>query len=139
MTLESWKEEFYTDPQDCHDDLSAVRQAIRKYEGASPENLKKHDITLYAGELKYSKVPSAPMFYSGHCALCKLHLRMDNKVGAVCGACPLAKISNCNDDESAWSIFVSYSDPTKMLEALKIIEARLLNEEKENENCKISS
>ena len=84
MSIESWKQEYYTDPSLCTNDRERAEHTKLKYIGARKENLKRHGLVqinqgLYSDKLEFG--------FSGlSCSFCKTYA---NKSG--CNSCPLYK------------------------------------------------
>ncbi len=93
MSLESWKQEFYPISAQAltldHDiypvpDLTLVEHDLRKWQGFTPENLAKHEITR-------RDIYSAALTGSEACALCQVHV-----LGGTwedCGTCPFVTVT----------------------------------------------
>lgn len=129
MSLQSWKEVFYstgakefmTLKQTPENELKAVNHCIRKWEGLSEENLKRHNLYLDLDDCSVlscgGKVISID-FTS--CALCKLH-------NNVCRNCVLYACGyGCNNDGSPYDL-LKYKDPQPMIDALNECKQELEN------------
>jgi len=93
MSLETWKQEFYTPAEECATTIMALEHGIKKWKGFLPENLKKHEILIYdLHTIKMSKAISCAlclMFYGKGCPKCPLTLSGNN-----CDKCV-----GCKDEE----------------------------------------
>lgn len=84
MSDQSWLDEFYPVPVKDLDtssmsNKSLILHSIKKWEGALPENLSRHDLTR------------PPIYFDAEtCALCKCHYINTHN----CPSCPLSKIRN---------------------------------------------
>lgn len=122
MSIESWKEEFLGEINDNMSDRDCLLHTKKKYEGALPENLEKHDVKLNACWLleidtNYGK----DMFSSSNCSLCIKYVNTYHS----CKGCPIDKYgSNCNNGLSEWRKFRQTNDPKLMLDLVN----RLLDE-----------
>jgi len=87
MSIESWKQEYYTDPSLCTNDRERAEHTKLKYIGARKENLKRHGLVKkYAGlYLKDHKLHGFS-FSGSTCSFCQTYA---NKSG--CNSCPLYK------------------------------------------------
>lgn len=134
MSLESWKSEFYpitAESLEDYSDRGMIEHAIKKWEGALPENTAKHGVCYE---------DHAIIFYEDHaiifgeevfnfgfkeCALCAAY--SDGK-GNCSSDCPLVRIGEgCMEAYSAYDH--SADDPSPMLAALR---AALAAADKEN-------
>jgi hypothetical protein len=84
MSIESWKQEYYTDPSLCTNDRERAEHTKLKYIGVRKENLARHGLVQkYAG--LYSD--KREFGFSGlSCSFCRTYT---NKSG--CNSCPLYK------------------------------------------------
>ena len=145
MSLETWKAEFYPIEADKTTKEQAIEHSLRKWQGLTPENLKKHGVIherfagvidendFRAGKPTYM-YPEAVPIDAGTCALCHHYHSEPDDGGYLddeepddyCGECPLkltrhATCDNARDDEntSPWSAFNSPynapSDPQPMI------------------------
>lgn len=122
MSIETWLDEFYSDVYELDDDtpdIEAVKHSLRKWTGALPENLAKHDLHYVNWTIKPtdSGTIAAFRFDSESCSLCRLYMTKDEE----CGNCPLyqsAGYISC-DDSGLSAYRSSKNDPTPMIEALQ--------------------
>lgn len=140
MSMESWKEEFYPvtadEMKDRFDAGSAtaadlIKHCLRKWEGARPENLKRHGLVKVAsdefiGEGVDEITGEDFAFDSISCALCVAH-QDRNSIVSACGSCPLyisrdyvsCAGARLNEDDSPYCDFLNQGDPEPMIEALE--------------------
>lgn len=123
MSVESWKKEFYGDVEEAaKSDIAAIDHAIKKYEGASPENLELHEVRIKGYSLS-GKIWSPPTFlFSGDtCALCSRYFEMGSN--DPCIGCPLYKATGLSCDSEgdldAFSVFCNDGDAAPMLLGLR--------------------
>jgi len=85
MSIESWKQEYYTEPCLCTNDRERAEHTKLKYIGARKGNLERHGLVKkYAGlYLKDHKLHGFP-FSGSTCSFCQTYA---NKSG--CNSCPL--------------------------------------------------
>lgn len=139
MSLETWKEEFYPIPANENmEDMEALLNAKRKWEGMRKENLEKHECNVKTGRINYN----AEFFCigAGSCALClKYSPEYEETLNKyVCDQCPiylsrdeiscdnlsqeeidLQKYSD-NEIHSPWHEFTNNNNPELMLQAIDI-------------------
>lgn len=122
MSFETWLDEFYSDVYELDEDtpdIEAVKHSLRKWTGALPENLAKHELRYAAWTIlpNCSKDYASFRFDSESCSLC--HLYMNE--GGDCSACPLYQSAGYVSCDSAGSSAyrASKNDPTPMIEALQ--------------------
>lgn len=88
MSIKSWKEEFYPIPASRVRKKDAIDHSIKKWEGLSPENLSKHELTY-----NFHTIMSCNEDYfclgGNSCALCTRYCTAD----LYCEKCPLYKIN----------------------------------------------
>ena len=108
MSLETWKEEFY--PVHAREatatPVQALKNSLRKWIGAKPANLAKHEVTMK--ELDTIE----GLFEGENCSLCHYTERLT--AYADCSLCPLAPKS-CYD---TYKIFLNTSNPYPLIEQL---------------------
>lgn len=124
MSFSSWKREFYPKKSDTvKSEKEAIKHSLRKWQGLTKQNLKKHKITLSAGIPSLyppyieTKTDSFFIDYTS-CSLCYWsfdHLTKD------CDECPLGKIigDSCGGKKGPYAYFTKTNDPTLMINALK--------------------
>jgi hypothetical protein len=71
MSVESWKEEFYSEPANQVPAGRAARHSLKKWQGALPENLEKHDVAYVNARVFDLSRRDEVIFGSGTCALCE--------------------------------------------------------------------
>jgi hypothetical protein len=71
MSVESWKEEFYSEPADQVPAGRAARHSLKKWKGVLPENLKKHNVAYINGRVFDRYRDDEVIFGSDTCALCQ--------------------------------------------------------------------
>ena len=85
MSFESWLEEFYPVPaRECPKEQAAAH-SLKKWQGALPENLEKHDVDFWGSTLTEDDSRYIT-FDSGSCSLCHHYI---DKYRWTCGTCPL--------------------------------------------------
>jgi hypothetical protein len=91
MSVESWKEEFYSEPANEVPASRAARHSLKKWQGALPANLEKHDVA-YTNSYVHDRAGGEVIFGAASCALCQAFER--------CQDCTLAKVrggTSCDD------------------------------------------
>lgn len=127
MSIETWLNEFYSDVYELDDDTSdieAVKHSLRKWTGALPENLAKHDLFYTERRIMPNDdtIEIVFCFDSESCSLC--HLYMNDGINIddhECSTCPLYQSAGYVSCDSAGSSAyrASKNDPTPMIEALQ--------------------
>lgn len=119
MTIKSWKEENYPiDAKDLREssDRECIEHSLKKFEGTKKENLKKHNVILYKGDIYFTNGLTCFSFNGLTCALCQKYCLRESS----CSNCPLSKIGKqCSASESPWKIFLKDNNPIPMIRALK--------------------
>lgn len=133
MSLMTWKKEFYSKKPDKKMSwIKAFEHSIKKWEGASKKNTKKHNVEYYNSKILYTQNTKVKIFGfdSDTCALCVK--TKDDYSGIVdCRICPLCihnSHESCMADDSAYSL--SYLNPRPMIKELKRVLKILVMEEK---------
>lgn len=156
MSLKTWIDEFYPtdiqqfkadlgygigDPLDYEDPkvvLAAARHSLRKWRGATPENLSKHGCGM-VGKMVMSPDPERFHFSGTTCALCEVFYN-NATCEAQCAACPIEHYSGTDCDGYAngrptnkTSVYNKSldgldGDPTPMIELLEEIVEDLASE-----------
>lgn len=103
MSLESWKKEFYPIPAcliavDTDNPVTLIEHSLRKWRGALPENLARHELEYHhhglteIKEASESPVPSGPFgFISNSCSLCAKYYKSPRfSAPFSCATCPIA-------------------------------------------------
>lgn len=95
MSFKTWKKEFYPRPANTRMSVrGAIEHSLRKWQGLSPRNLKKHGMEITAGlfgplreinEIGHTEVGMS--IDSATCALCQMYV---DRTG-YCDECPLFK------------------------------------------------
>ena len=87
MSIESWKQEYYTDPSLCNNDRERAEHTKLKYIGARKENLERHGLIKNQAWLNSKNSAIGTFTFSGStCSFCQTYA---NKSG--CSSCPLYK------------------------------------------------
>jgi hypothetical protein len=138
MTIETWKEEFYTEEAYTAangTDEECITHSIKKWEGALPENLKKHQLTK---DYKTLNDKDYDFDFDGStCALCQKYNDItpdneDDDIDTYCysdaldQACPIVRMTGDTCDQI---YFESLKDPTLMLDLLKRVKEYVDNEQ----------
>lgn len=142
MSLKTWKAEFYPKSAKRVSKKGALDASIQKWEGLREENLKKHQIQLFAGKDIYLRekdtcrqLPHITRDIT--CALCTHYLQIKGSWGefADCTMCPLfqSEGKSCCEAQSAyyktiqrlpsWGV-CSLFNPATMIKALRKAQAR---------------
>lgn len=136
MSLETWKAEFYPTPAEDTAKEDAIAHSLRKWQGLTPENLKKHGVIHepFAGVIDESDFSAGKPIYmyseavpidSGTCALCHHHYNSGDEESwedddfdeeDSCGVCPLKEARggvscDCTRDDEQTSPWNSFSHP----------------------------
>lgn len=106
MSKHSWIAEFYSVEARTVKAEDALEHSIKKWEGASPENLMKHSVVMDRGTIEGYDGTVVHDFWTGTCALCVQYYEPG------CDCCP---IKPCGDD---FAELVRNNDPEPMLKAL---------------------
>ena len=94
MSIESWKEEFYSEPANQVPAGRAARHSLKKWQGALSENLEKHDVAYTNARVHSRFENEVVVFGSDTCALCAAF-----DWDAACSRCPLTRVRggiNCS-------------------------------------------
>ena len=145
MSVKSWKKEFYGPIKPATSSwLKACEHSLRKWEGATKKNLKKHDLQKsdegieekWEDDEDYWNTDSLD-FNNDTCALCqradKLLAKTSDRYVHRCTVCPLVAIQggvDCTDIESPFDIYYETGNPTKMIASLRKLHKQLLKDEK---------
>lgn len=126
MTIKTWMAEYYPISAKSFiesSDEECIMHSLKKFEGAKKENLKKHNVVLYEGDIYTSfhddnfanSIPSFS-FDSFTCALCQKYCLEE----LSCKNCPLYRIEKwCNVDIGPWDLFLKGGNPIPMIKALE--------------------
>lgn len=130
MSLASWKREFYpiTAKQAAKQgDLAAAEHSLKKWEGALPENAKRHGVIVDGIELLANG--RAFSFVDKTCALCERHASPPPfPAGQECEKCPLGITLGrpcAGWDDEPYGAMESDSNPRPMIAALRKTVKRL--------------
>lgn len=118
MSLATWKKEFYSKSADKTTEAESLEHSIKKWEGATPTNLKKHNV--FRKDVTIMDRNNDLNFTDETCALCYHYL--DHNEDIPCQKCPLYKSVgvDCGDDESPYDKIREQCFPvSKMINALK--------------------
>lgn len=136
MSLKSWKKEFYPTKPPTSSWLKATEHSLRKWEGATKSNLKKHDL-FWNGDGVQEKNDTEFDFYSPSfqfddytCALCQRADKLIEKIQDRnrCEVCPLVAVQggvDCTDMDSPFDAFYNTGNPTRMIAALRRLHKKL--------------
>jgi hypothetical protein len=141
MTIETWKEEFYTEDANVAgdgSDMECLDHSIKKWNGVLPENLKKHQL---AKDYKCISDEDYGLNIDGStCALCQKYADKttfedeDYNVydddmycysDKLNQACPIVRVTGETCDEI---YFKSLEDPKLMLDLLQFVKNRMNDE-----------
>lgn len=104
MSLETWKAEFYhVGAEDCPV-AEAASHSLRKWEGLSKTNLKKHGCKMGYKFIE-DKIGFTLDIDTTTCALCKHHYDFDSENDSSgCEECPIHKSTgaNCHGEYTEW-------------------------------------
>ena len=107
MSLETWKEEFY--PTHAREatatPVQALKNSLRKWIGAKPANLAKHEVTL-------EELDAEELLDGDNCSLC--HYSGCPTASVDCSLCPLAP-KGCQQN---YRIFLYDFNPYPLIEQL---------------------
>jgi len=132
MSIESWKEKFYTEDayvvSQYADDLEMIDHCIKKWEGLRPENLKEHGLKQVM--FKIIEVNNEREYFYTDCNSCSLCQKYDEN---DCLECPITLsrgypcadegdwIEGTNEEErepAPWYQWTSGGNPEPMLKCL---------------------
>jgi len=123
VSLASWKKEFYPKRADRTSRAEAASHSLRKWEGALPQNLKRHGVRFECADLLGQRGGYFP-FNDSTCALC-VHCYREEEAGAdyskLCRGCPLFEYlgKRCDAHKQPYRIAQDDSDPMPMIKALR--------------------
>jgi hypothetical protein len=136
VSIKTWQKEFYPIRADQTKPSEALAHSIRKWEGLSEKNLKKHNLTHCYGILK-DKNNKDFVINDRSCALCfHFEKNIQGSFSTTCSQCILFKIrgkNRCdkliseNERVSPYNLFTKDNDPTVMLGWLYICQNSILN------------
>lgn len=123
MSLKAWKKEFYSTPADKVSKKNAVAHSLKKWQGLTKANLKKHGVRHDIDDCGIEADKYTLSIDCGTCALCKHHY--DDLT--QCATCPLAivrgkvRCDSITDSEaiSPFSCWRSDFNPAPMIRWLK--------------------
>lgn len=129
MSLKTWKAEFYPVAAEDVPKDEAVAASLLKYQGARPENLKRHRIGKLGFSPEIVTARAGRRFVFGH-TTCPLCLQYSNR--AACPNCPLAAAARaarkghpCWGRGSPYGHWRDTGDPEPMI---RLLEAALKGE-----------
>lgn len=123
MSVASWRREFYRVAASRVKKKDALEHSLRKWEGLTKENLRKHDVWVSGGMVADMSGDDFPID-DGTCALCRHYADVDLK----CAGCPIADARGgkiCDEGDNAPYILFSVKDnPIPMLRLLRMLKKR---------------
>ncbi len=125
MSLITWKKEFYSRPLKKFTRLQAIEHSLRKWEGLTRANLKKHGVEPLSFIAKViTDGEDTLRIDTTTCALCHKYQYTQPKGNFdECAACPLYETlgKGCGDghDDDPFTAWGVRSDPKPMIKALK--------------------
>lgn len=133
MSLKSWQQEFYSQEASSlvnESDEDCLIHSIKKWTGALPENLKKHEVVYQEHKLLALVTDMKSVSFSGlTCALCQKYSDSSpDEDDFVCyhdgidEYCPIVRVtgSTCSD-----AYGVSIKNPKAMIELLTFVQEKL--------------
>lgn len=123
MSIKTWMEEFYQiKPTKRMSKKDAIVHSLRKWEGLTKENIKKHGLNIIYGQMCDDNDDSFGID-SDSCALCIKYIS-DNFNDVDCGKCPLFKKLGfaCGDgrlSDDGWRQWSTSQNPDLMIKNLK--------------------
>jgi len=134
MSIQTWKKEFYSSSAKSTSKKNSIAHSLRKWQGLTKANIKKHDL-IKDGACLESSDESIAYFSvdSDSCALCEKymdHFRADDN---PCFLCPLYNLLGKACDKGNSSPYVIWWDTCNakpMINALKKILAQELKNNK---------
>jgi hypothetical protein len=135
MSLQTWKREFYSTIRPFRnrgpDWLAAIDHSIKKWEGATKANTKKHGVTYSGVAVRYEKAGSKFVFSGGNCALC---VKVESTPGVntpddQCEICPVVIVTGescvtAYGRSGGRSLYREGSSPAPMLRLLRTVRRR---------------
>lgn len=134
MSIKTWKLEFYPAPATVarylgtngiqgpvmHDPVDATRHCLRKWQGLTTENLRKHGLHIERAEIFkasdfYLEKPLLRLS-SDNCALCQMYM---SKYVNSCSQCPITKSRGGVPCDDEWGTFCMKDDPQPMIALLQ--------------------
>jgi hypothetical protein len=123
MSLQTWKDEFYSDPNVKMTKKQVIQHSLKKWTGLRKENLEKHDCRYNGSRGQIEDGYDEPLgIDTGSCALCVKYLNWDADINNVCRKCPLYESLGEQCDaygNSPFQIWIGTHDPEPMIEALE--------------------
>lgn len=114
MSIETWKEEFLDEIIDDKNSREAVLQSLKKYKGATLENLKKHN--LAKNKFHIADYNGGSYEFSGdNCSLCDIYFHGGEY---NCENCPLSLGNNgidCFHKKSAYHRFTFNNEDAELM------------------------
>lgn len=141
MSLKNWKKEFYSPMVPATKSwLKACEHSLRKWEGATKANLRKHELHWNGAGVE-EKIEDDTEYWNAvnlefnddTCALCQRAdmLIAKSKPGRDvhrCSVCPLVAIQggiDCTDMDSPFDTYYETGNPTRMIAALRKLHKQL--------------
>ncbi len=132
MSLQSWKNEFYSIPADQCPVDEAINHSIRKWTGLRAENIARHGLRFSQSLLQVDESSKSRLdIDSSSCALCHHYMRNPEGDYNNCSACPLYQARNntsCDkrmpgESFSPYLIGTVQDNPEPMLQWLEVAKA----------------
>lgn len=127
MSIKTWKKEFYPKkPSRRMSNVDAIKHSIRKWEGLTEGNLKKHEVYLsYHNDYLDDDDDNVFEISSDTCSLCVKYA--DKSSFNMCENCPLymklgrscGSSEDTNKDNDGWLKWVDEGNPDLMIKNLK--------------------
>lgn len=142
MSFKSWKKEFYPIGADETEPEDAVAHSLKKWEGLTEENLKKHKCKIVKdvcgiGVKDDKKITASLYIDSDSCALC-YHCYESGLPEPLCSTCLLFKHLKRKCDSGVFSpycVFMHSKNPEPMIKALTAV----FKKQQRGKNGKVSS
>jgi hypothetical protein len=121
MSLKSWKNEFYkTKANDnIETTILALEHSIKKWKGMLPENLAKHEMAFYDGNIRETELPREEFEISmATCSLCHKFFYTHGN----CRKCPLKvhfKLECHDESREPFYVWMQTGNPIPMIETLE--------------------
>lgn len=132
MSLTTWKKEFYPKPASSfikldgskkHVQLSAIKHSLKKWQGLTRDNLRKHGLADRQGWISEVNSNISVVFDidGGSCALCEVYYQDGSDYSETCKNCPLFQSleRRCDVEGMPFSKYLDGEGPSFMINALK--------------------
>lgn len=121
MAKKSWLGTFYSPPSETWSDAECANHTKLKYTGALQINLDKYKAVLYHIHV-IEKGDTVLTFTGDNCSYCQKYYQ--SKFRNPCQLCPIyIEDSKCDENESAFDIFIESGDPKPMINLMdKILD-----------------